>query len=174
MRVASSFFGKGQFQTEKLEQVGTGWVLTQVLDGPYYQPYPKDQIPADGDWEKMPRTNRPQSEVQTLQTKITITETASGMQAEVQLTGTEGVPVALELIFRPGGTFTGVTSHPVRPNAYLLAGSGSYTVNADTLTFGPGQVAHKNVQLRGSLPAMDAPTVYITGFTPFAHTIRLS
>ncbi|GAB4028146.1 hypothetical protein [Spirosoma koreense] len=174
MRVASSFFGKGQFQTEKIEQQGNQWVLTQSLDGPYYQPYPRDSIPADGDWEKMPRTNRAQSEVQKLQTKITIAETTNGMQAQIQISGTDVVPVALELIFRPGGTLAGVTKHPTRPNAYMLANSGSYTVGNDTLTFGPGRVEHKNVQLRGSLPAMDAPSVYITGFTPFEHTIRLS
>ncbi len=179
MRVASSFFGKGQFQTEKIDQQGGNWVLTQALDGPYYQPYPADQIPADGDWEKMPKTNRPQSEVQKLQTTVTISEQPNGLQARVTISGTDGVPVALELIFRPGGTFTGVTAHPTRANAYLLTGSGSYTVKDDTITFGPGlassgQATHKNVQLRGALPAMDAPSVYLTGFTPFDHTISLT
>lgn len=183
IRVASSFFGKGQFLGGKIDQQGDSWVLTQALDGPYYQPYPSDQIPADGDWEKMPRTNRAQSEVQQLQTTVTISEYANGLQARITMSGTEGVPVALELIFRPGGTFTGVTAHPNRANAYLLRGSGSYTVKEDTITFGPGQsspldgpgkATHKNVQLRGSLPAMDAPSVYVTGFTPFDHTISLS
>ena len=179
MRVASSFFGKGQFQSEKIEKQGDSWVLTQALDGPYYQPYPPDKIPADGDWEKMSKTNRAQSEVQKLQTIVTISEQNSGLQIRINSAGTEGVPIALELIFRPGGTFTGVTPHPTRANAYLLTGSGSYTVNGDTITFGPGQVrpgqaTHKNVQLRGALPAMDAPSVYITGFTPFEHTINLS
>ncbi|WP_020604350.1 hypothetical protein [Spirosoma spitsbergense] len=179
MRVASSFFGKGQFQTGKIDQQGDSWVLTQALDGPYYQPYPPDQIPADGDWEKMPRTNREQSEVQTLQTTVTISEQNNGLQARITIAGTDGVPVALELIFRPGGTFTGVTAHPTRANSYLLSGRGSYTVKGDTITFGPGQdgpgqAVHKNVQLRGALPAMDAPSVYITGFTPFDHTISLS
>lgn len=179
VRVASSFFGKGQFQTEKIDQQGDSWVLTQALDGPYYQPYPSDQIPADGDWEKMPRTNRAQSEVQKLLTTVTISEQANGVQARISISGTDGVPVALELIFRPGGTFTGVTAHPTRANAYLLTGSGSYTVKKDTITFGseqasPGVPTHRNVQLRGALPAMDAPSVYVTGFTPYDHTIRLS
>jgi hypothetical protein len=33
---------------------------------------------------------------------------------------------------------------------------------------------HKNTQLRGALPMMDAPTVYLTGFTPFKHTLIIS
>ena len=56
----------------------------------------------------------------------------------------------------------------------LLTGeSGSYTVNNDTIQFGPGKAEHKGIQLRGALPAMEAPTVYLTGFTPFKHTITL-
>ncbi|MBD2757793.1 hypothetical protein [Spirosoma validum] len=174
IRLAASFFGKGQFQTETIEKQGDSWILTQSLDGPYYQPYPPDAIPADGDWEKMPRSNRKQSEVQRLQTQVTIRETKTGIEAQIQMTGTDGVPVALELIFRPGGSFTGVTKLPNRDNTYLLADSGTYTVQNDTITFGPGLMLHKGVQLRGALPAMDAPTVYLTGFTPFQHTLKLS
>ncbi|GAB3956968.1 hypothetical protein GCM10028805_48350 [Spirosoma harenae] len=174
MRVAASFFGKGQFQTESITKQGDTWVLTQSLDGPYFQPFPAKNIAPDGDWEKMPRSNRKQSEVQYLKSQVTIRETQRGIEASIQLSGTEGVPVALELIFRPGGTFTGVTKHPSRDNAYLLTESGTYKVQNDTITFGPGLVQHKNIQLRGSLPAMDAPSVYLTGFTPFQHTITLS
>jgi hypothetical protein len=97
------------------------------------------------------------------------------MEAGIQITGTENVPVSIELIFRAGGTLAGVTKHPTRANAYLLQGdSGSYTVQKDTITFGPGKALHKGVVLRGALPPMDAPTVYLTGFTPFQHTIKLS
>ncbi|MBD2700284.1 hypothetical protein IC229_06545 [Spirosoma sp. BT702] len=174
LRIAASFFGKGQFQTETIDKQGDTWILTQSLDGPYYQTYPPETVPADGDWEKMLRSNRKQSEIQRLQTRITIREVQRGIEATIQMTGTNNVPVALELIFRPGGNFTGVTKHPNRDNAYLVSNSGSYTVQSDTITFGPGLQQHKNVQLRGSLPAMDAPTVYLTGFTPFQHTITLT
>jgi hypothetical protein len=175
LRISASFFGKGQFQTEKIEKKGDGWVLSQVLDGPYWQPYPNDRIDPGGDWEKMPRTNRKQTEVQRYEATVTIRENENGMEAGIQITGTENVPVSIELIFRAGGTLAGVTKHPTRANAYLLQGdSGSYTVQKDTITFGPGKALHKGVVLRGALPPMDAPTVYLTGFTPFQHTIKLS
>ena len=122
----------------------------------------------------MPRSNRKQSEIQQLQSRVSISETQSGLRADIRITGTEGVPVALELIFRPGGTFAGVSQHPSRANAYLFSESGTYTVQTDTIAFGPGKALHKNVQLRGALPAFDAPTVYLTGFTPFTHTLTLS
>ncbi|SKB93067.1 hypothetical protein [Dyadobacter psychrophilus] len=175
VRLASSFFGKGQFQSEKLEEKGKTWELIQTLEGPYFQPYPKDFISKDGDWEKMPRLFRPVSEVQNLETKILISETENGMQIEIETTGTERVPLAVELIFRPGGTFKGLTQIENAKDSWLLKeGTGTYSLNGDSISFGPGIALHKNIALRGALPPVEAPTVFLTGFTPFKHTIRFS
>jgi hypothetical protein len=175
MRISGSFFGKGQFMSETIEKEGDSWVMTKSDVGPYFQPIPNESINPDGDWNKMPKSKRPQSEVQKLFTKITVKENQNGVEVNIQMDGTDGVPVAFELIFRPGGVLSGVVKHPKMPNAYLLdAESGSYSAGGDTIYFGPGKVMHKGVQLRGAMPAMDAPTVYLTGFTPFNHTIQLS
>lgn len=174
VRVAASFFGKGQFQTEKIEQEGDTWVLKQTLDGPYYQPFTVDKIAADGDWDKMPRNDRPQSEVQKLDSTIRIKEVGNGLELQIELKGTDGVPVSLELIFRAGGEFSGVVPYTKRANAYLFDGNeATYTLNGDAIRFGKGRTEHKGVVLRGALPPLEAPTVYLTGFTPFTHTIRL-
>jgi hypothetical protein len=123
----------------------------------------------------MPRLFRPVSEVQELETKIVIKEIENGMEIEIQTNGTEWVPLAVELIFRPGGTFTGATRIENTKDAWILKeGTGSYTFNSDTISFGPGIGLHKNIALRGALPAMEAPTVFLTGFTPFKHAIRFS
>jgi len=175
MRVASSFFGKGQFQSEKIEQKGDSWILRKTLEGPYYQPLDKDKISPDGDLDKMPRTLRKQSEIQKLETIVKIKEANNGLEIEINMSGTEGVPVCLEVIFRAGGTFLGVTKSTKNDNAYLFSEQkGSYTVGNDSINFSSGKVEHKNIQLRGALPAMDAPTVYLTGFTPFQHILKLS
>ncbi len=175
MRVAASFFGKGQFQSDEIKQQNGSWVLSKKLEGPYFQPYPKDKIPADGDVAKMPKSNRPQSNVQYLETTVTITESNNGISVDIEMKGTDGVPVSMELIFRKGGKFTGVSPHASKPDAWLFKEKeGTYTIGKDTIQFGPGLLEHKNIQLRGALPSMDAPTVYLTGFTPFKHTIRLS
>lgn len=174
VRFASSFFGKGQFLCENIEQNGNTWEMAETLEGPYYQPYPKDAIAEDGDWEKMPRINRVQSEVQKLKIKIQIRETKHGMEIEISTSGTERVPVALELIFRPGGELKGVTKIAGSKDAWLLEeGTGSYSFKEDTITFGPGLALHKNTALRGALPAMDAPSVYLTSFTPFRHVLQI-
>ena len=175
MLISCSFFGKGQFQSSEILQKGNTWVMNKKLDGPYYQPYPKDKIAPDGDMDKMPRTNRKQSEVQHLETNIIISESNNGISIDIDMNGTDEVPVSLELIFRKGGQINGVESVPQKTDAYLLTGkSGSYTVGKDTIHFGPGKAEHKWLVLRGALPAMEAPTVYITGFTPFKQTIQLT
>jgi hypothetical protein len=175
VRFASSFFGKGQFQTESIVKTDTGWELTQKLLGPYWQPIATEKISPDGDWEKMPRAQRPQSEIQSLVVKISIREISGGMEVAVTTDGTERVPAALELIFREGGKFTGLSKLENTKDSWLLKdGMGTYTMGDDAITFGPGLALHKNIALRGSLPAMDAPTVFLTGFTPFNHVLRLT
>jgi hypothetical protein len=175
MRIATSFFGKGQFQTAKIKAIDKNWVLQNSLDGPYYQPLDADKISPDGDLDKMPRTLRLQSEVQKLNYLVKVTELPTGVEVDFDISGTDGVPVSLELIFRPGGIFSGVSPIPNKKDAYLFPSSkGSYTVGNDQITFSPGMILHKGVQLRGALPQMESPTVYLTGITPFKHIITLS
>lgn len=172
MRVATSFFGKGQFQSAEIVQQGAQWVMNKKLEGPYYQPFEKQFISPDGDLGKMPKSNRKQSEVQQLEYTIQFSETNGGMQIAIEAKGTDGVPLTLELVFRKGGYFAGVEALANHPNAYLCKeAEATYSVGTDTIHFGPGKLEHKNTQLRGALPMIDAPTVYITGFTPFKHTL---
>ena len=175
MRIAASFFGKGQFQSENIRQVGETWVLTKKLEGVYYQPFPEDKIPPDGDLSKSPKSNRPKSNIQYLETTVTISESADGINVDIEMTGTDRVPVSMELIFREGGSFTGVEKHPSNTGAFLFkAQKGSYTLGNNTIHFNTGKLEHKGIQLRGALPAMNAPTVYLTGFTPFKHRVQFS
>jgi len=175
MRIAASFFGKGQFQSNDIKQEGNNWILKNALEGPYYQPYPPDKIDPQGDLSKMPRTMRPKSEVQNLSYVVGISEHEEGINIDFEIKGTEGVPVTLELIFRPGGKLKGVNSVMGKPNSYLFADKeGSYSVGEDTIKFSPGIALHKGINLRGALPSVEAPTVYLTGISPFKHTLKLS
>lgn len=174
VRLASSFFGKGQFISEKIETTSDGWRLTQVLEGPYYQPLAPNLLPGDGDWAKMPRIQRPPSEVQNLETVVNIRKTTKGITFDVNSKGTNRVPLAIEIIFREGGVFQGVESVPHTPKSWVLAsGMGSYTYEGHTIRFGPGINQHLNTVLRGALAHTGSPSVFLTGFTPFSHTIHL-
>ena len=175
MRINASFFGKGQFQSPEIKKEGDVWILSSKLEGVYYQPFSADKIAPDGDWEKMPRSTRPESEIQQLETIIKIKEVSGGIEVDFDMKGTDRVPVSLELIFRGDGKFTGVEQSEREPSSYLFGEKqGSYTTGKDTIQFGPGKLEHKGLHLRGGLPAdTGSPSVYLTGFTPFKHTITL-
>jgi hypothetical protein len=175
LRLAAAFFGKGQFVSDDFKEKGGDIILERSLEGPYYQPFPKEKIPGDGDWSKMPRTQRAQSEVQKLKTTVMVREIPEGFELEVDIQGTDHVPVALELIFRPGGSFSRVEQHESMDKVYFLkSDEGRYTCGGDTIVFGPGQHEHEWVEIRGGLPRMDAPTVFLTGSTPFHHKLKVS
>ncbi len=174
VRLASAFFGKGQFRADTLYFSGDTIRLLQELEGPYYQPYPVDSLPDDGDWEKMPRENRPQSEIQYLTTNVDIVREGSSFLLHFKIAGTDNVPVALELAFRKGGKLNGVSPKPDEDDSFFLTESeASYAIGRSSITFGPGLQAHQWTQLRGADAKLDALSVYLTGYTPFVHTLRL-
>ena len=183
VRVASAFFGKGQFVGEKLEVNGNRYRMQQILEGPYFQPLTPEQLAAGEQVRMAPngtlapgsRAVRAQSNVQRLTTVVEVTENAGRLAVEISLTGTDGVPVAVELGFRPGGQLEGVDPVAGVPGAFLLSGAeGRYRLGRDQIAFGPGSAEHSWTQLRGALPKWDGQSVYLTGFTPFRLNLEIS
>jgi hypothetical protein len=183
VRLATAFFGKGQFVGDALEARDGRYVLRQKLEGPYFQPLTAAQI-ADGEHTRMApngtlandsRAKRARSEIQTLEAVVTVTETAGRFALAIAIRGTAFVPVAIELGFRAGGKFEGVEPLAGAKDTFLLrSGTGRYTSGADTIEFGPGLAEHTYVQLRGALPKFDGPCVVLTGVTPFEFTLNIS
>jgi hypothetical protein len=175
LRFASAFFGKGQFQGQSLEIQNGVYVLRQKLSAPYYQPFPIDKRPDDGDWHKMPRSIRPQSEIQHLESIATISEYNGEFNICITIQGTDRVPVSVEFGFRNGGKLKGVEKVKDVPNAFILKqGYAQYIFEDNIIEVGPGQAKHYWIQLRGARPKLDAQSVYITGFTPFKMTFKIS
>jgi hypothetical protein len=157
-------------------------MLRQTLDGPYFQPFSSDQIAGgvvprltpNGTLAADSRTARGRSNVQALDTVVTVEERDGGLVVDVVIEGTANVPTALELAFRRGGRLEGVDPVPGIADAFLLrAGTGRYTSGSDTITFGPGRAEHTWTQLRGALPKWDGLSVYLTGLTPFRTQVRI-
>lgn len=183
LRCASSFFGKGQFVGDKLHvSEGNIW-MEQRFEGPYFQPLSADQI-AGGEHVQMApngtlavggRAARAQSNIQHLTARAEVREESGRFSIRLELSGTEGVPVAVELAFRHGSLLHGVTPVKDTADAFLLkAGMGRCTVGEDSITFGPGRAEHSWTQLRGALPKWDGQSVYLTGFTPFRINMEIS
>lgn len=171
VRFSSAFFGKGQFIPLEGRKQGGAYVLTQRLDAGYYQPFdPPRHI--DNDSFDSTRPERRRTEVCDLEQRATIRETSKGFQVRMQASGTDLVPVALELHLREGMKFDGVDPAPKVPDAYLLR-KGYTTIRSGdrAIRVGPGRADHGYTQVRGALPKMAGPSLYITGYTPFDHTI---
>jgi hypothetical protein len=174
VRFASAFFGKGQFIPTKGGPKGKGYEFTQSLDGPYYQPLeakPNPPIIYHEQWGESWK-QRQQSEVGHLKQSAFVTEEKNGFSMRIQASGTAAdVPLTIEISFAPGGVLEGCEK--LSDEAHLLtAGTGSYRVGKDVIRFGPGMKHHRYVNVRGALPKLDGTSVYITGYTPFDHTLR--
>jgi hypothetical protein len=175
VRLAAAFFGKGQFQGERVEDESGRWVLHRALTGPYFQPLPSGARRADGNWSRMENSLRAQSEVQKLEYTISIREDRGRFDLQFDVAGCADVPVSVELIFRRGGEIHGVVPLPDTPDSFLLEqGMGRYALESDIIEFGPGHADHRYAQLRGALPKPEGLSVYLTGFTPFQKTLRIA
>ena len=175
VRLASAFFGKGQFSGQTFERSGNTMILKQKLVGPYYQPLKEKDIPEDGNGWQVSRIKRKQSEIQEQETVVSVMEEGGKIDLKIAISGTDNVPVAVELAFRHGGKLEGVTEVEGIENAYLPEEGKmmKYLFGDDKITFGPGVREHAWTQLRGALPKLDADCVYLTGFTPFNSTIKI-
>lgn len=190
LRLSTSFFSTGYFYSEGLAKTEGGYVLHQKLSVPYYQPLPGTRRKADGDyalsesvdgrfWNKMDFTHRPVSNVKTLDTTITLTETAGRTELLFDIKGQAGVNVTLELCFAKEGKLSGVSAAD-NGNYFLEDGYGKYEAGGDVVEFGPGVKKHQSITGLegerysthfGSLRS-EGLHVYLTGITPFRHTLR--
>ncbi len=175
MRLGAAFFGsRGQFIAEKCEVLGEKIILSKSHTHGYFQPYPKEKRTGDGDFEKMPRYDRKMSEAQTINFQVVISESNGKVSIDIEIEGTDYVPVSLEMSFRDGGELSGVVSDKYSEDLYFLKkGIGEYRHGNDVIKFGNGTTTHLWAQMRGMLPKQAGKSVYITGYTPFKHTIEL-
>ena len=173
VRFATAFFGKGQFASAEIAESGGSWRLTQSLDGPYYQPLDPPRHVGAEDWETA-RRDRRRTEISQLTQSATITATQKGFRVRVQSTGQADVPLSLEINFREGGKFEGpIEAVPKIADAFVLkSGSAVYRAGQYGIRFGPGANSHLWTQVRGADMKLPGPSVYLTGFTPFDHTIE--
>lgn len=184
VRLSTAFFGKGQFQSETIEEIDGRLRLRQSLRGPYFQPLTPEKIAelrtyggmeSNGLLRQDHRASRAQSNIQSLESVIDLVEHPDRLELQIQIEGTDHVPVAIELAFRRRGVLEGVEPVKGVAEAHLLrSGEGRYRLGQDVITFGPGRTEHTWTQLRGALGKWDGQSVYLTGFTPFRFTLALS
>jgi len=173
VRFASAFFGKGQFVPSEFERRGDGYHFRQKLRGVYYQPLKDPKLlPVKNEaWGRV-QWRREKSEQCELTYEGHIRETNEGFEITIDARGTNGVPLAIEINLREGGEVSGVVPAPKIGDAFLLQdGFATYRMGPDTIRFGPGHCEHAYVQIRGAATKLPGPSVYLTGYTPFRHTL---
>ena len=170
VRFASAFFGKGQFVPDSTERRGTTYLLKQALEAPYYQPLA--QKVTSENWAPT-RAQRRQSEICRLEQSAEISEAPAGFRIRIRAEGTPGVPVAVEIALRDGGSLQGARGVTASPGTWVLPGGAGavYRAGSNQIRFGPGAAAHEYVQVRGAEPPLPGERVYISGYTPFDRTL---
>ena len=192
VRMIPNFFTEGDFRSIGMKVEGHRYLLEQQLHVPYYQPLPKQLRNPRGDypltsagnrfWSKMNFPERPMSNIQTLEQKVTVTESAGAFELAFNVGGHDRVPVTIELAFRRDGELEGIEPGATRPNFYFLRqGMGQFRAGDDVITFGPGQADHEMIRMEGATydprqgPSQpDRYKVYVTGFTPFQKTLTIA
>jgi len=194
MRLSSRFFSMGYFYSEGLKKEGGKYILYQKKEAPYYQPMPAEKRNARGEyelsrsidgrfWSKMSFEDRPVSNVKTQDTTIILEEVDGRAELTFQVGGPDNVMVTIELCFKEGGQLSGVASSDDQAENYFLEeGKGKYRYGQDTIEFGPGTLANRYIGRlegerysthRGTLRT-DGMHVYLTGLTPFEHTLTFA
>ena len=124
---------------------------------------------------------RKKSNIQVLETHIEIQEREGGFEMEIDIPGPEQVAVTLELCFREGGELENVIPAGSDEDYLLQQGYGTYQFENDTIRFGPGKADHTQIRrIDGELDSTHVGSingkgnhVYLTGYTPFRHTITI-
>ncbi len=174
VRFASAFFGKGQFTGETLEKQGDAWVLTQRLSAGYYQPFDPPRRVTTETYDET-RSQRRQTEVCQLQSTVTLTETPNGFRLRLRVSGTEEVPLTVEINLRAGGSLSGAEKHPEFAEAWVLReGYATYTLGGDRIRIGPGTAPHTYLQVRGARPLLAGPSLFLTAITPVDQVIEFA
>jgi hypothetical protein len=174
VRVATSFFGKGQFIPDSGSKQSGAYVLRQSLEAPYYQPLLPPQKVTAKNWAAL-RERRRKTQVCRLEQSATVTERPAGFDIRFESRGTNGVPLAIEITLREGGELRGCRKAPNVDGAWILdQAEATYRIGGAELRFGPGGAPHLWTQLRGAEPRLPGVTVYVTGYTPFDGTMRFT
>ncbi len=173
VRFASAFFGKGQFNPDHFEEKEGVYYFEQHLQGPYYQPIDNPSLlPVTREHWGAYRGQREKSNICRMTYKTTIREISNGFELHIHAYGTENVPLAIEINLRDGGKIEGVKPAPNVSDAFLLPeGYVIYKMGEDMIRFGPGLANHAYTQVRGAEAKLTGPSIYLTAYTPFEHTL---
>jgi hypothetical protein len=184
VRLSREFFGLGPFRPTELDALDDGrFRLTERVTAGYHQPLAAETRRPLGDYDltdegrfsaSMSFGDRALDSV-ALTTTVDVAVTPGKVVLDVETAGAD-VPWSLQLTFRAGGTFSGVSTEAGTGERVLDAGTGSYRVGSDTVTFGPGNgsgpgqpafyAPGQDYAFLGGTDRPDGEHVHVTGRSP--------
>lgn len=192
IRLSTSFFSTGYFRGKGLKYSGGEYITSNSVEAPYYQPLPKKYLKKDGDyllspstdgrfWNKMDFSHRPQSNIQTLDSQVSLELKDDKKLLHFHIKGPEGVRITLECCFKEGGTLKNVEKINELDH-FLKEGYAEYTLGNDHIKIGPGIHEHSYIKgLEGEMYSTHFGSLktkgkylYITGLCPFEYTLEIS
>ncbi|WIB78717.1 hypothetical protein DEJ28_06370 [Curtobacterium sp. MCPF17_002] len=191
VRLSREFFGLGPFRPTVLDDLGDGrFRLTETVSAGYHQPLPTAARRSDGAYElgdegrfsaSMAFDARDQDRV-SLTTTVEVAVTPDAVVLDVVTEGAD-VPWSLQLTFRAGGTFSGVSTDAATRERVLVAGDGRYRAGSSSITFGPGNgsgpeqpafyAPGQDYAFLGGTDRPDGEHVQVTGRSPGRTRIRI-
>lgn len=192
VRLSTSFFSTGYVRSDGVVRSGNRYTLSERKEAYYYHPMPVDKRNGDGDyelsqsvdgrfWSKMDFEDRPRDTI-ALESSIIITEEGHGsFRMDIEIDGSRDVGVILEFCFNKGGRLEGVTPGHGDDDYFLESGTATYTYGSDVIEVGPGIYEHDRLSsLDGEMYSTHFGTikgegmhVYLTGVTPFKHSLTI-
>lgn len=190
-RLSTSFFSTGYVRSDGLTRSGNRYTLSERKEAYYYHPMPVDERHPDGDyeltqsvdgrfWSKMAFDKRPKDTL-ALETTIVFTENNGSFRMNVWVDGPRDINVILEFCFKKGGKLEGVATGENEDDYFLKSGIARYSFGDDMIEVGPGKYEHNNLRgLDGEVYSTHFGTikgegmhVYLTGITPFNHSLTI-
>ena len=177
LRLAGSFYAKGQFEAQAIEDIPEGWRMRFFVRWGYKGPLPAPQQTSD--WRAMDHSRRPDVFMQDFGFDVTARFRAGEASFEIASLGQAGVPVKLELLMESGGRFvTDSLTLRARPGDYLYqkCPEALYQYpDRHAVRIGGGFHSHTfGENMRGALPG-DGTHLFVamTGDTPLRERVTL-
>ncbi|KQP68479.1 hypothetical protein ASF40_17600 [Microbacterium sp. Leaf288] len=186
VRLSRDFFGLGPFRADRFTprsgERAPGYRLAETVSAHYYQPLDADRRSPSGEYAltddgrfygSMSFGDRATDDV-SLHTVIDVEPTVDGAVVSIAIDGPDS-PWALELAFRDGGVFEGVTERE-DGTAVLDSGAGRYRVGSTAIAFDAGDDYRadgagryhpgEDYAFLGASDAAAGRRVYLTGRAP--------
>ncbi len=169
-------FGEGRFQADELTALpGGGYRMTHKATLPYARPLKDPGTPL---YEFMPNHLREKVGHQTLRFTVDALMKDRAVELSIDLSGVEGVPWKLELMFDGGGLWeTNESWTAGTPGSWsvLKRGDGAYEKAGERFRVIGGHGEHRYAPFARTSEPPDAGkyTVFLTGFAPIQHTVRI-